>query len=36
MERQQKVDTDDGSKVNITSTIEVLWRSFRSLDVVGK
>lgn len=36
MEGQQEVDTDDGSEMDMTSTIEASWRRFVSLDVIGK
>lgn len=36
MKDQQEVDTNDGSEVNMTSSMEALWLRFMSLNVVGK
>ncbi|XP_058750746.1 uncharacterized protein LOC131623740 [Vicia villosa] len=36
MEGNQDVDTNDGSEVDMTNAIDEIWKSFRSLDVVGK
>ncbi|KAI5401505.1 hypothetical protein KIW84_066106 [Lathyrus oleraceus] len=36
MEVELEVGEDDGSEVDMTSTMDELWRRFRSLDVIGK
>ncbi|KAI5390399.1 hypothetical protein KIW84_075642 [Lathyrus oleraceus] len=36
MEVELEVDTDDGSKVDMTCALDELWKRFRSLDVIGK
>lgn len=36
MKDQQEFDTNDGSQVDMTNTIEALWKNSRSLDVEEK